>query len=150
MVGRVSLLDRALGDLKNARNIVKQYLSDEVQLDIAAYHVQQGIEKSLKYFMAGKKIEFKKTHEIKILLDQLDKVGIEYPEWLYLNEATITSFAEETRFGEPSKATQRKLLELLELAEQFASDIQQQLQQQERSTILYSNNLDNIVNNERT
>ena len=45
MVKKVSLLDRAKGDLIVARDIVSRNLSDEVQLDIAAYHIQQGIEK---------------------------------------------------------------------------------------------------------
>ena len=117
MTGKVTLLQRAEGDLKISKHIVKFELSDEVQLDIAAYHVQQAVEKTLKFMLAEHGVAHRKTHSILVLLDQLDRAKIPYPDWLYHNAETLTGYSEETRYGDNLVATKRKLVELVGLAQ---------------------------------
>ena len=134
MAKKISLLDRAKGDLIVARDIISKNLSDEVQLDIAAYHTQQGIEKTLKFHMADNNVIFIKTHEVLKLLDQLDQAGISYPDWIYKDHAVITAYATESRYGENFVATKRKLIELLELAEKWIHEVEslQNVRQQQK------------------
>ena len=103
--------------MKNSKNIIKYELSDEVQLDIAAYHAQQAVEKTLKFMLAEHGIVYKKTHNILALLDQLDRAEIAYPDWLYHNAETLTGYADDTRYSDNLVATKRKLIELVGLAD---------------------------------
>ena len=124
MARKVTLLERAKGDLIVARDIVSKNMPDEVQLDIAAYHTQQGTEKMLKFYMSENNIVYSKTHETLKLLDQLDTAGVSYPDWIYNDNAVITAYATESRYGENLVATKRKLLELLCLAETWLNEIE--------------------------
>ena len=118
--------------MKNSKNIVRYELSDEVQLDIAAYHVQQAVEKTLKFMLAEQGIAYKKTHSILTLLDQMDSANIAYPDWLYHNAETLTGYAEETRYSDNLVATKRKLIELVGLVD--ALIIEERERQESRQT----------------
>lgn len=48
------LLERADADTEVAKLLIEKTIiggNDEIMLDYAAYHIQQGIEKSLKYIL---------------------------------------------------------------------------------------------------
>ena len=124
MIKKVTLLERAKGDLTVARDIISKNLSDEIQQDIAAYHTGQAIEKILKFIMAENNIVYLKTHEIIKLLGQLDTACITYPDWIYADHAVITSYATESRYGENITATKRKLIELLDYTEKWLQEVE--------------------------
>ena len=125
MIKKIDLLRRAAADLAQIQPNLDN-TSDEVFLDIAAYHLQQLVEKTLKYYMAQHNIEFKKTHDFLVLCNQLDECGIEYPSWIYDNAETLTKYAEKTRNGEDLVGNRRKIKELLILATDFLRELQQQ------------------------
>ncbi len=53
MKERITLLDRAKADLINCAMALSQAENDELFQDIAAYHIQQSIEKTVKFWLTG-------------------------------------------------------------------------------------------------
>jgi HEPN domain-containing protein len=76
-------------------------LSDDLDVadDIIGFHYQQVIEKSLKALLSLKGIEFRKTHDIRELLDSIADNKIEIPSWFAVLDAW-TPFAVECRYEE--------------------------------------------------
>lgn len=65
---KVDNIDRARADLKSAAASVRQGSSfDELYADIAAYHLQQCVEKCIKAILEARHVEYPKTHNIMIL-----------------------------------------------------------------------------------
>ena len=87
-----SLLDRAKKDVWNARLVFKHWDGDELSYDIAAYHVQQAIEKSMKYVLSQNKVEFKKQHDAVFLKEQFEDNNIDLPVWFAPNMDVLDRF----------------------------------------------------------
>jgi len=117
MSKKISLYDRAKADLQSARLLLSQNGSDELLVDIAAYHVQQGIEKLVKFALTLSGVKYKQTHDMDILHEQLEGAGIKIFPWLCENIDTLNSYATKTRYGSDKVATTRKITQLLNLAE---------------------------------
>jgi HEPN domain-containing protein len=116
---KVDLLQRAEADLKMSEIALSQAVSDEMFLDIAAYHLQQCIEKTLKYVLAQNGIEFKKTHEIDELCEQFDEDHLIYPSWVYDNHAVLNKYATTTRYGESIVGNVRLITDLVQKAHEY-------------------------------
>jgi len=119
MTKKITLFDRAKADLQNARLILSQNNPDELFLDIAAYHVQQAIEKMVKYALAINGVKHKQTHDMDVLYEQLEDAGIEVFPWLRENIDILNAYATKTRYGTNIVATTRKITQLLALAEEL-------------------------------
>ena len=123
MQDKIDFLRRAKVDLKVCKQTLQNW-SDEVEVEIAAYHLQQGLEKAMKHQMTLLGEDYPKTHEIKRLWSQLDKLGYTPPEWIWQNHRLLTDFAEKTRYGESLVATQREVEEFLILLEEYIIQIE--------------------------
>ena len=115
----IDLLRRAKADFFIAELILDGALSDPVQLDIAAYHLQQTVEKILKHKMAENGIPFKFVHEIDVLCDQMEDNGITPPEWIRKSESVLTDYATKTRYHNTVIASKTKLNSLMPLVKEF-------------------------------
>ena len=82
-MGEIDILKRASDDLWTTDLILKQQSADPSKIDVAAYHLQQCVEKTMKFEMMRVGVEFEWTHEIDVLLDQMDRHGLKPPEWIY-------------------------------------------------------------------
>lgn len=124
------LLKRAWADMEQIQpNLDRD--DDEIFLDVAAYHLQQAIEKMLKFEINSVGQQFRWTHSILELCNQADEYSISYPEWVYQNAETLTSYAEKTRYGKDLVGNRRKITELLVLTRKWYENIKQrQLEQQ--------------------
>jgi len=78
----MSLYDKALSNYNSARILRQNLGSDENQLNIIAYLLQQSVELSIKYTLEINGLEYPKTHEI----DQLIRLAKEKQVDLFLNE----------------------------------------------------------------
>lgn len=123
MAGTVNLLRRAKGDLTTAQRNIDHW-SDEVELDIAAYHLQQAVEKMLKFKLTLHGISWEFTHDIDKLLDIFDANSIPYPDWIGNYSITITQFATHTRYGKNLVASKRVLDKLLPLIASYLTTLQ--------------------------
>lgn len=82
MASAVTLFDKASANYRSADALLKVASDDEEQLNMAAYHLQQALELSLKYLLEQNGIEYPKTHDI----DQLIRMGKEGDADLHLTE----------------------------------------------------------------
>ncbi len=122
------LLDRADRDVYNARLLISPTGNpdnDELIDDIAAYHVQQGIEKALKYalFSIGGLDETSRTyrtHSIPTLIDLVqENCGFTVPERLILASNDITGWEANSRYGEDPVAMRDEIMEAIEMYEEL-------------------------------
>ena len=119
---KIDLLKRAEIDLKTAYKMMEE-TSDELFLDICAYHLHQSIEKGIKYSISSYGEEYPYTHDIFKLLEICDKHNIKYPDWIYKNGSILNDYATKTRYGIDLTANRRKVNELLNLCGEYLSSI---------------------------
>ena len=126
MTRKVTLFDRAKADLQSARLILSQDTQDDLFIDIAAYHVQQGIEKLVKFSLSTYGVKYSQTHDMSILYEQLENETTNPPSWIYDNIDVLNSYATNTRYGTNVVATIKKIEQLLEYAEKYQESLQPQ------------------------
>src|ERR1700747_3305576 len=84
--------EKADHDMLNAKLVIDY---EPLILDTACFHCQQAMEKNLKAFMVFKNQEVVKTHDIKYLLKQYTKLGIDFT---YIDIKNIQDFASDGRY----------------------------------------------------
>ena len=114
---------RALIDLKQVQMNLDMVIEDEYFLDAAAYHLQQAVEKLLKFKLTISGKEFYKKHKIFEICKLMDSYGIAYPEWIYLNTETLTSYGEDTGYSECVIGDERKIRGLMNKAFDYYDEI---------------------------
>ena len=120
---KADLLTRAEVDLGNIQPNIDRMTENEFYLDAAAYHIQQAVEKIMKYVLAQNGIKFPYTHKILELCEAFDSNGIDYPEWIYKDASLLTEYAEKTRYGDSLVGNKRKVIELLKLTQAWFNEI---------------------------
>ena len=128
---KINLLRRASADFAVASLILSSEPSDNVQLDIAAYHLQQAVEKLLKHEMAENGVKFPFVHEIDILCDEMEEAGLSPPEWVRQSEDLLNSYATKTESHNALVASKSKLNNLMPLVDAY---LQQQIQKEQEQT----------------
>lgn len=128
------LLDNAEVDIKLAKYAVSPEgnpTNDELMLGAAAYHVQQAIEKVLKYILqteAGMTESDKgyKTHNISMLIYLVDsKTTFPVPEKLVEMSSLITDWEATTRYAGSSVGTRNNIIEAMDLYKELKTEIQE-------------------------
>jgi HEPN domain-containing protein len=71
---------------------------DTLVVNMAAYHLQQGVETWLKYRLAEINQPTPKIHDCTVLAYMLRDLGAPPPDWLINCAKTITSFAVNVRY----------------------------------------------------
>ena len=127
---RADLLRRAKNDFWNVELIMKQELSDIFQLDLVAYHIQQTVEKLMKFEMEQSGIDFEWTHEIDVLYKQMEDANLNPPKWILESSKILTDYATKTRYHENLIAGRKRLEEYIPLVRDFL--LYQQQQEQKR------------------
>jgi len=120
---KVSLLDRAKGDLKIAELNLTLGISDDIVMDICAHHCQQCVEKVAKYLILLSGSDYAPEHYTTDYLPELE--GDEQVTALIESVATqIDSWATTIRYTSSIKSnvgSVRKVIavckELIEIAE---------------------------------
>ena len=124
----VTLLERAEKDLWQVDLNLQNFDNDDRTLDLIAYHLQQSIEKTLKFMLSERGVTWKKTHRMHEIHSYFVANGIDYPEefkeyWRYLDD-----FESDTRYQADIVASMELINQILPLARNL---IQQQLEQQQ-------------------
>ena len=128
---KVDMLQRAYMDIQAAKAISVYEFSGELQYDVLAYHVQQAIEKLMKYELESNGIEYPFDHRVNILYELMENNKLNPPEWIWANRIVLNDYATRARYGEDLVATKREAIELLELSIEYYNDIQQKQQKQQ-------------------
>ena len=124
--------DRAITDIETASLLLSEKVNpthDEGFYDIAAYHVQQGIEKELKHILGDIADESKeskrfRTHDIDNLIDYVEEVTdfrVSYN--LKTMADTITSWEASSRYGESVVAFSGEIFDAINLFKELVYDV---------------------------
>lgn len=118
-----TLINRALADIRVAELLVKS--SDEYDMDVAAYHLQQAVEKILKQYLELRGIQYSKSHNIELLSEQCDDKNI--TAILGGKEFMLTSWEAGSRYAGNFKVAQNQLINSLELSQNLYSYVVENL-----------------------
>ncbi len=107
-------LDRARSNLERTRVEKK---SRYIRYEDICFDCQQCVEKSLKALLVFKKIKFEWTHNIGILIKNLEDKNIVVPDNIK-KAASLSVYAVRTRYpGEEEPVTKKEFMETRNLAE---------------------------------
>lgn len=121
-----NLLGRAEADISIARLLLSPSgnpTNDEMITNQAAYHVQQGIEKALKYQTEMMGIEYKKTHSLIGLITDLEKSGFIVSDALKSKAFLISDWEASSRYNDDFSAVRRDIEDAVILYEELKNQI---------------------------
>ena len=145
------IFKRIRSDIKDANNILKSDDSDEYDIDLASYHVQQAIEKCLKYILhniygVDNTTRQFKIHNIGTILDKIEEFeqGFKTTHQDIADLASdITNWEASTRYEDDPVSIKEDVEKVLSLAEKLLIEIQERiLSQNKESSENESSNLD--------
>lgn len=93
--------------------------SDDMFVNMIAYHIQQAVEKLIKYLIERKGKRYPKTHDITELIDTCEEISIVIPQEIIENDVLITKWCTQTRYNINFKASVRKIEMLLPIIEKW-------------------------------
>ncbi len=109
---------------RNDRSVAEKIMaSDEPERDIAAFHCQQAVEKTLKAYLVSRTIDFEKVHDLGRLLDHCSGTDDRF-ETLRDAVEPLTIYAVAFRYPGPAEPTRPQVERALEVVQQvwaFAS-----------------------------
>ena len=123
-MGKISLYDRAVGDYKQGLHALSNASVDDVMCDLAGYHLQQSVEKLLKYQIELQGEQFPYTHSISMLLDE---VKIDVPDWIINNRETFTKYEAMTRYSNTKVASAIDLKGWYQLLGEYIEQLKPQI-----------------------
>jgi len=118
-MGKISLYDRAIVDYKQGVRALADAHVDDAMCDMAGYHLQQSVEKLLKYQIEQKGEVFPFTHDIALLIDMVDDV----PSWIIDNSQTITKYEALTRYSSVKVASRTYLTNWYKLLHDYIDNL---------------------------
>ena len=128
--------DRAIADISAAKIIMSPSgnpTNDEALYDIAAYHVQQSIEKELKHILHdilgfSDETHAFRTHNIEFLIDIIDEnCNYAVPEEIRNIAPMLTEWEANTRYDYSAAANKNDINNAIEYCELFFRDIQKHI-----------------------
>lgn len=117
---KISLYDRAVGDYTQGKHALASAHVDDVMCDMAGYHLQQSVEKLLKYQIELQGDQFPYTHNISQLLD---KITTPVPDWIIDNREKLTQYESLTRYSSVKVAALIDLKQMFTQLEKYLSQI---------------------------
>lgn len=94
----MDLLKLAYADI-NVAKIILETGTDEGVLRMSAYHIQQALEKGLKYILTRKEVEYGRTHDCVALVSLVKDSRFKVHEKIIENADVITSYEASTRYN---------------------------------------------------
>ena len=128
--------DRGYADICVARTLISPFgnpTNDEGVNDIAAYHVQQAIEKEIKHILhdicgADDTARSFKTHNLSDLIGQVEEYGISIPEELIDLASDISDWEAATRYSGSVIANIEEIKEAIAIYERFTAFVKNQIE----------------------
>ena len=103
----------AKSDLKVATMVIDS-ATDELVQNIAAYHVEQAVEKIMKGLLVKNDGFAGISHNITELSKDLDELSVSYPEWIHDKDDQITSWATTIRYNANFKADHDEIIQIID------------------------------------
>jgi HEPN domain-containing protein len=87
-----------LAKAKDDENLLEEIITNErIREEIVGFHAQQAAEKLLKALLMARNISYRRTHDLRELIDLIMDHGIKFPE-LLMEIRTLSPFAVEFRY----------------------------------------------------
>ena len=87
-----------LAKAKDDEILLEEIITNErIREEIVGFHAQQAAEKLLKAFLMARSIPYRRTHDLRELIDLIRDHGIKFPE-LLMEIRTLSPFAVEFRY----------------------------------------------------
>jgi HEPN domain-containing protein len=118
---KVSLLDRAKGDLKAAKVLLNE--ADDVVMDICAYHCQQCVEKVVKYLILTQGDTYASDHRSDIYLEELNDANVK--ALVRQIGSKIDSWATTIRYHHSILSNKKMVTEVIEICEKLVAMAEQ-------------------------
>jgi HEPN domain-containing protein len=124
-------LERAellLAKARDDETLLEEIISNEkVRDEIIGFHAQQAAEKLLKALLMAKNIPYRRTHDLRELIDLIRDNDIEFPESL-MEIRTLSPFAVEFRYDyipmeEEEEFDRQKALEMVQKLRKWVENI---------------------------
>lgn len=115
-------LERAgllLAKARDDETVLEEIISNEkIRDEIIGFHAQQAAEKLLKALLMAKNIPYRRTHDLRELIDLIRDNDMEFPESL-MEIRTLSPFAVEFRYDyipleEEEEFNRQKALEMVQ------------------------------------
>lgn len=133
-----NLLKRANADIQIAKTLMTPAgnpTNDELILGQAAYHIQQGIEKALKYQTEISGVPYKKIHNLVGLIDDVEKTGFPVSLSLKAMAFQISDWEVSSRYNDDFSVLRTDMEKAILLYEELESQILTRLEKQLMQTI---------------
>jgi HEPN domain-containing protein len=117
-----------LAKAKDDETLLEEIISNEkIRDEIIGFHAQQAAEKLLKALLMAKNIPYRRTHDLRELIDLTRDNGIEFPESL-MEIRTLSPFAVEFRYDyipmeEEEEFNRQKALEMIQKLRKWVENI---------------------------
>lgn len=111
-MGKIGMIELARGDLRQASRALDD--NDDVSINIAAWHIQQCIEKWLKHQINLHGQRYTRTHSIEILVEEAEDAGVVVPEIVETYAPLLTVWASKARYPGEVLSTKRTLLKIID------------------------------------
>ena len=129
MTGKMNEIDeyvkrwlvKANNDLKVAENEIR-LSPDDMVTEAICFHCEQAVEKFLKTYLITRNIEFKKTHNLEVLLELCIKEDAEFEK---INVGNLSFYAVEVRYPDefylPTIDEAKECIEIAREVKEFVS-----------------------------
>ncbi|MCD7716134.1 MAG: HEPN domain-containing protein [Lachnospiraceae bacterium] len=157
------LIDRADRDIYNAKWLISSDgnpSNDELLNDMAAYHVQQGIEKALKHALhtvCGLDETYKgyRTHDIMTLINiVMDHSDLSVSERLMDAANDITGWEAHSRYDDSPVSVRKDIADAIDMYEELTRQILEKekdiLESENKGKAENTENIDNTNNTDNT
>ena len=120
---KYSLLDRAKYDFKLAMLGYQHYSGDAAELDLVGYHLQQTVEKIMKYEMSQMGCKFSFVHQLDFLYQEMLDCGLQPPDWILNHYDFFNRCATQSRYHDSLVTTKVVIDMLVPLVRDYLEDI---------------------------
>lgn len=117
-----NLIEIAKRDLTTAE-LVLGTGADEIMQNMAAYHVQQAIEKVIKQLIADKRGYGNIEHDIERLIQDAKTEEISIPDWVEENSYEISKWATTIRYNSNFKTNRDSIFEYIKNTKKWIESI---------------------------
>ena len=131
-----NLLRRSESDIAIAKILLSPEgnpTNDEMITDHAAYHVQQGIEKALKYQTEIMGIPYRKIHNLVGLISDLEQNGYTVSDAMKSKAFVISDWEASSRYNDDFSVVKAEIENAIDLYEELKEDILRRLESEVES-----------------
>ena len=113
---KVNLLERAMSDVRAAK-ILLPVASDDVDIDVCAYHCQQCIEKTIKFLIELEGKEYSARHDMDVIIEDLsDETAVALVKSVM---SRVDLWISSTRYGSSIMSSKKQVEQVIEVCEQL-------------------------------